>query len=92
VAPAAPPPAKSGRSAKAAAHAAVTSASTAAAVATPAPPTATAPAHQNRPKVHLMEIDHGAFGRVVELPRDVQRDAISARYVNGMLWIELPKK
>jgi len=46
----------------------------------------------HRMKVHLMEIDHGSFSREVELPVDVQRDQISARYVDGMLWIELPKK
>jgi len=45
-----------------------------------------------RVRVHLMEIDHGPFARDVELPRDVIRDQISAKYVNGVLWIELPKK
>jgi HSP20 family protein len=44
-----------------------------------------------RPRVHLMEIDHGAFCRQVELPDDVVREEISAEYVNGMLWIEIPK-
>ncbi len=43
-------------------------------------------------KVHLMEIDHGSFAREVELPVDVHKERISARYVDGMLWIELPKK
>jgi HSP20 family protein len=48
----------------------------------------------DRPRVrlHLMEIDHGAFARDVELPQNVQQDKINARYVDGMLWIELPKK
>ena len=45
-----------------------------------------------RTKVHLMEIDHGAFVRVVELPRDVAADQINAEHRNGILWIELPKK
>jgi len=45
-----------------------------------------------RVRVHLMEIDHGAFARAVELPEDVQRDKINAVHKNGMLWIELPKK
>jgi HSP20 family protein len=45
-----------------------------------------------RVRIHLMEIDHGAFARDVELPDDVVRDKINARYINGMLWIELPKK
>lgn len=44
-----------------------------------------------RIRVHLMEIDHGAFAREVELPAGVDRDQISAQYRNGMLWIELPK-
>jgi HSP20 family protein len=57
------------------------------------------PAHEaaaatstGRMRVHLMEIDHGAFARDVEMPQDVVHDKINARYLNGMLWIELPKK
>ena len=45
-----------------------------------------------RLRVHLMEIDHGSFCRTVELPQDVNKDQISARYDAGLLWIELPKK
>jgi HSP20 family protein len=45
-----------------------------------------------RVRLHLMEIDHGAFCREVELPEDVQQDHINAAYRNGLLWIELPKK
>ena len=45
-----------------------------------------------RTRVHLMEIDHGAFVRVVELPHDVAADQITAEHRNGLLWIELPKK
>ncbi len=45
-----------------------------------------------RVRVHLMEIDHGAFVRDVELPQDVHHERINARYRDGMLWIELPKK
>jgi HSP20 family protein len=44
-----------------------------------------------RPRVHLMEIDHGAFCRQVELPADIARERITAQYLNGMLWIEIPK-
>ena len=51
-----------------------------------------AEAPHTRVKMHLMEIDHGAFSRDVELPVDVLRDRISARYQDGLLWIELPKK
>jgi HSP20 family protein len=47
---------------------------------------------QRRLRVHLMEIDHGTFGRQVELPDDVQKERITATHRNGMLWIELPKK
>lgn len=42
-------------------------------------------------RVHLMEIDHGAFAREVELPMDVHKDKINAHYTDGLLWIELPK-
>jgi HSP20 family protein len=43
-------------------------------------------------RVHLMEIDHGAFFREVELPADIAHDRISATHRNGMLWVELPKQ
>jgi len=46
----------------------------------------------SRLRVHLMEIDHGTFCRVVELPQDVNHDKVHASYQSGMLWIELPKK
>ena len=49
-------------------------------------------AEQSRLRVHLMEIDHGAFAREVELPPDVNKEQIAARYTDGMLWIDLPKK
>ena len=45
-----------------------------------------------RVRVHLMEIDHGGFSRDVELPHDVIKERITARYTDGLLWIELPKK
>ena len=51
-----------------------------------------AAAAARRPRVHLMEIDHGGFCRQVELPLDVNREQITAQYVNGMLWIEIPKR
>jgi HSP20 family protein len=50
------------------------------------------PAGAPKYRVHLMEIDHGGFNRVVELPLDVKQEEIKASYDNGMLWIELPKK
>ena len=51
-----------------------------------------AEAPHTRVRMHLMEIDHGAFSRDVDLPEDVHREQISARYQDGLLWIELPKK
>lgn len=47
---------------------------------------------KNRVRIHLMEIDHGSFSREVELPADVDQNHISASFINGLLWIELPKK
>jgi HSP20 family protein len=46
---------------------------------------------QERVRVHLMEIDHGAFTREVEIPADANRHSITANYRNRLLWIELPK-
>jgi HSP20 family protein len=43
-------------------------------------------------RVHLMEIDYGPFCREVALPADVDEEKIRANYVNGMLWVELPRK
>ena len=43
-------------------------------------------------RLHHMEIDHGRFRRVIDLPSDVDRDAIEAKYCRGLLWIHLPKK
>jgi HSP20 family protein len=43
-------------------------------------------------RVHLMEIDNGSFVREVELPEDIDQDKISAQYISGMLWVEIPKK
>jgi HSP20 family protein len=45
-----------------------------------------------RVRLHLMEIDHGAFCREVELPEDVRHERINASYKDGLLWVELPKK
>ena len=58
----------------------------------PEPPGAAAPGTTRRIRVHLMEIDHGAFAREVELPADADRESITANYRNGLLWIEIPKK
>lgn len=42
-------------------------------------------------RIHLMEIDHGAFTREVEIPADANRTRITATYRNGLLWVEIPK-
>ncbi len=41
--------------------------------------------------VHLMEIDHGVFGRNIDMPANVDESRISAHYNAGMLWVTLPK-
>ena len=41
--------------------------------------------------VHLMEIDHGGFGRSIDIPANVDDKRISAHYDAGMLWVTLPK-
>ena len=50
------------------------------------------PRPQIRSKVHLMEIDHGNFCRSVAIPSSVSVDRIEARYADGYLWVELPKR
>jgi len=40
---------------------------------------------------HLVERSYGAFSRSVQLPKEVQREKISAAYKNGVLNITLPK-
>ncbi|MGB0766742.1 MAG: Hsp20/alpha crystallin family protein [Phycisphaeraceae bacterium] len=37
-----------------------------------------------------MEIDHGAFRRVLGLPESIDLKAVSSSYTDGMLWIVLP--
>ena len=41
-------------------------------------------------QVLAMEIDHGAFEREINLPRNVDRKSVHAEQRNGMLWIHLP--
>lgn len=42
-------------------------------------------------RMHLMEIDHGAFCRELPIPQTVDTNQIAATYRNGLLWIKLPK-
>ena len=50
------------------------------------------PRPQSRSRVHLMEIDHGNFRRTIDIPSSVCVDQIQARYLDGYLWVELPKR
>ena len=40
--------------------------------------------------VLAMEIDHGPFERILDLPAEVDSSRVTAEYRNGVLWIELP--
>ena len=41
-------------------------------------------------QVLALEIDHGRFERVLELPAEVEPDRVTAEHRNGLLWIKLP--
>lgn len=41
--------------------------------------------------MHHMEIEHGPFCREMDLPADVDTNAITARYKDGLLWVKLSK-
>ena len=41
-------------------------------------------------QVLALEIDHGPFERVIELPADVEPKQVTAEHGNGLLWIRLP--
>lgn len=43
-------------------------------------------------RLHHMEIEHGRFSRRLEVPKNVDIDAIEASYRNGFLWVRMPKK
>jgi HSP20 family protein len=49
-------------------------------------PTCDEPAIQ----VLALEIDHGAFERVLDLPAEVDPQRVTAEHRNGILWIRLP--
>src|SRR5204863_3077730 len=50
------------------------------------------PACDEEPAAQLLalEIDHGQFQRVLELPLEVEHERVSAEFRNGLLWIKLP--
>lgn len=41
-------------------------------------------------QVLALEIDHGRFERVLELPAEVEPKQVTAEHGNGLLWIRLP--
>jgi len=43
-------------------------------------------------RIHVMEIDHGPFYRAISIPEDVDVTGIEAKYSQGLLWIDLPKR
>lgn len=43
-------------------------------------------------RLHVMEIDHGRFSRDLPIHENIDSEAISAVYRQGLLWIKLPKK
>jgi HSP20 family protein len=46
--------------------------------------------HNGAVRVLHMEIDHGRFCRKIKLPDDADVDAITAKYKNGLLVVEVP--
>ena len=54
------------------------------------PPTPTRDARSQCRQVLTMEIESGRFGREIELPREVDRNNVTAKQENGLLWIILP--
>lgn len=54
------------------------------------PPTPTRDASSQCRQVLTMEIESGRFGREIELPVEVDRENVSAKQENGLLWIILP--
>lgn len=56
------------------------------------PPNPTRDASSKCQQVLSMEIESGRFGRDIELPSEVDRDQVTAKQENGLLWIVLPIK
>lgn len=55
-------------------------------------PTPPPPEVHGKLKLLHMEIDHGRFSRVLELPRDADPDGIEAIYRTGQLLVTIPKR
>ena len=43
-------------------------------------------------QVLAMEIDHGPFERVIDLPHGIEPARVTAEQRNGLLWITLPEQ
>jgi len=43
-------------------------------------------------KILTMEIDYGAFQRVIQIPQQVDLQAVHSEYRQGVLWITMPMK
>lgn len=48
------------------------------------------PADRETHCIRVMEIDHGRFERTVPLPEHIDLERVTSRYVDGLLWVELP--
>ncbi len=51
-----------------------------------------APAQDEKAAVHIDERFAGRFHRVISLPDDVDADAVSARYRDGVLHVSIPRR
>jgi len=51
------------------------------------------PCEQSQP-VHVleMEIDHGSFERILELPAEIDPEGVEAEHREGLLWVSLPMR
>lgn len=45
--------------------------------------------HAGPMKILAMEIDHGRFCRIVDLPGQIDVSRVESRYENGMLWVKM---
>lgn len=56
------------------------------------PPSPTRDASSQCRQVLTMEIENGRFSREIRLPLGIDRDVVTAKQENGLLWIVLPIK
>ena len=54
------------------------------------PPAPTRDSSSQCKQVLTMEIESGRFGRDIELPVQINREKVTAKQENGLLWIVLP--